>query len=190
MVTSFCSRQQHQRGRSLSYVNREGDFVIKSRDRSWPPWRTRTVNPALLSIPYSHHKKPIFFSQLPEMAEVNSQKTVVVGAGPVGALAALYAAQRGHDVEVYELRSGTSGFTVSLGDQLCAISSLLEFRVVERIISLLMSYSSPTGELTTTPKLVTPRIIARRCERDQRLQMPFLLFSPSSQDTKVAFCLF
>lgn len=34
------------------------------------------------------------------------QKTVIVGAGPVGALAALYAAQRGHDVEVYELRSG------------------------------------------------------------------------------------
>lgn len=31
-------------------------------------------------------------------------KTVVVGAGPVGALAALYAAVRGHDVEVYELR--------------------------------------------------------------------------------------
>jgi kynurenine 3-monooxygenase len=36
-----------------------------------------------------------------------SQKTIVIGAGPVGALAALYAAQRGHDVEVYELRSGT-----------------------------------------------------------------------------------
>lgn len=35
------------------------------------------------------------------------QKTVVVGAGPVGALAAIYAAQRGHDVEIYELRSGT-----------------------------------------------------------------------------------
>jgi len=35
------------------------------------------------------------------------QKTVVIGAGPVGALAALYAAQRGDDVEVYELRSGT-----------------------------------------------------------------------------------
>lgn len=34
------------------------------------------------------------------------QKTVVVGGGPVGALAALYAAQRGHDVELYELRSG------------------------------------------------------------------------------------
>ncbi|KAJ4992695.1 kynurenine 3-monooxygenase [Stagonosporopsis vannaccii] len=31
-------------------------------------------------------------------------KTVVVGAGPVGALAALYAAVRGHDVEIYELR--------------------------------------------------------------------------------------
>ena len=32
----------------------------------------------------------------------------MIGAGPVGALAALYATQRGHDVEVYELRSGTS----------------------------------------------------------------------------------
>lgn len=35
-------------------------------------------------------------------------KTVVVGAGPVGALAALYAAVRGHDVEIYELRPGLS----------------------------------------------------------------------------------
>lgn len=34
------------------------------------------------------------------------QKTIVIGAGPVGALAALYAAQRGHEVEIYELRSG------------------------------------------------------------------------------------
>jgi len=36
-----------------------------------------------------------------------SQKTVVVGAGPVGSLAALYAAVRGHNVEVYDLRPGT-----------------------------------------------------------------------------------
>ncbi len=34
------------------------------------------------------------------------QKVVVVGAGPVGALAALYAANRGDDVHVYELRGG------------------------------------------------------------------------------------
>ena len=46
------------------------------------------------------------------MAEASNQKTIVVGAGPVGALAALYAAQRGHDVEVYELRSGTPGFMI------------------------------------------------------------------------------
>ncbi|TVY84024.1 Kynurenine 3-monooxygenase [Lachnellula suecica] len=39
------------------------------------------------------------------MAESKTQKTIVIGAGPVGTLAALYAAQRGHDVEVYELRS-------------------------------------------------------------------------------------
>jgi kynurenine 3-monooxygenase len=34
-------------------------------------------------------------------------KCVIIGAGPVGALAALYAARRGWDVQVYELRGGT-----------------------------------------------------------------------------------
>ncbi len=51
------------------------------------------------------------------------QKTVVVGAGPVGALAALYAAQRDHDVEIYELRSGTSSST-ALCAWLLKISSI------------------------------------------------------------------
>lgn len=40
------------------------------------------------------------------MATEGRQKTVIVGAGPVGALAALYAAGRGDQVEVYELRGG------------------------------------------------------------------------------------
>lgn len=40
------------------------------------------------------------------------QKIVIVGAGPVGALAGLYAARRGHDVEVYELRSGKHAETL------------------------------------------------------------------------------
>lgn len=34
------------------------------------------------------------------------EKFIVVGAGPVGSLAALYAAVRGFDVDVYELRPG------------------------------------------------------------------------------------
>ena len=41
------------------------------------------------------------------MAASSRQKVVVVGAGPVGSLAALYAASRGDEVEVYELRGGT-----------------------------------------------------------------------------------
>lgn len=41
------------------------------------------------------------------MAPSTRQKVVVVGAGPVGSLAALYAASRGDEVEVYELRGGT-----------------------------------------------------------------------------------
>lgn len=33
-------------------------------------------------------------------------KVLIVGAGPVGSTAALYAAVRGYDVEIYELRPG------------------------------------------------------------------------------------
>lgn len=40
------------------------------------------------------------------MASGSPQRTLVIGAGPVGALAALYAANRGDEVEVYELRGG------------------------------------------------------------------------------------
>ena len=39
---------------------------------------------------------------------MKGQKVVVIGAGPVGALAALYAAMRGSEVEVYELRGGNA----------------------------------------------------------------------------------
>lgn len=47
------------------------------------------------------------------MAEkTTTQKVVIVGAGPVGALAGLYAARRGDDVHVYELRSGTYIFNI------------------------------------------------------------------------------
>lgn len=37
---------------------------------------------------------------------MENTKVVVVGAGPVGSLAALYASSRGAAVEIYELRSG------------------------------------------------------------------------------------
>jgi 2-polyprenyl-6-methoxyphenol hydroxylase-like FAD-dependent oxidoreductase len=53
-----------------------------------------------------------------------AQKTIVIGAGPVGALAALYAAQRGHEVEIYELRSGTLAFFLHLS---CASFNALEY---------------------------------------------------------------
>lgn len=46
------------------------------------------------------------------MTEKSKQKVVIVGAGPVGSLAALYAAARGDEVEVYELRGGTSSIVV------------------------------------------------------------------------------
>lgn len=46
------------------------------------------------------------------MSEKSKQKVVIVGAGPVGSLAALYAAARGDEVEVYELRGGSSSTLV------------------------------------------------------------------------------
>ena len=42
------------------------------------------------------------------MGDQKPTKCLVVGAGPTGALSALYAARRGWDVEVYELRGGKS----------------------------------------------------------------------------------
>lgn len=47
-----------------------------------------------------------------------TQKLVVVGAGPVGSLAALYAAVRGFEVEVYELRAGEVLPTNHLGSNI------------------------------------------------------------------------
>ena len=44
--------------------------------------------------------------QMAKNGELEMQKVIVVGAGPVGALAALYAGKRGDDVHVYELRDG------------------------------------------------------------------------------------
>lgn len=56
-------------------------------------------------------------SSMANMAEkTDRQKVVVVGAGPVGALAALYAAVRGDDVEIYELRGGVYNFLRFLGE--------------------------------------------------------------------------
>ncbi len=66
------------------------------------------------SMPCSSHHSLLTISLLTnnkfgqKMGDRKRQKTIVIGAGPVGALAALYAGQRGHDVEVYELRGGMS----------------------------------------------------------------------------------
>ena len=46
-------------------------------------------------------------------SQAEPQKVIVIGAGPVGALAALYAATRGDHVEIYELRGGMSRFSLN-----------------------------------------------------------------------------
>lgn len=63
------------------------------------------------------------------------RKVVVIGAGPVGALAALYAASRGYEVEVYELRSGKSSDCFLANDAL-TISPLRSERLEHDAIEL------------------------------------------------------
>ncbi|KAI1077715.1 FAD/NAD(P)-binding domain-containing protein [Whalleya microplaca] len=63
--------------------------------------RSYHVRLRLLNISIQHYSDAYRICLLSRMA---NQKYVVVGAGPVGSLAALYAAKRGHDVEIYELR--------------------------------------------------------------------------------------
>lgn len=66
-------------------------------------WVTN-CDPILLRLRY-----PILNEDCSSMADVKRpHKVVIVGAGPVGSLAALYAASRGDDVEMYELRGGMS----------------------------------------------------------------------------------
>lgn len=70
------------------------------------------------------------------MAAPAAQKVVIVGAGPVGSLAALYAASRGDDVELYELRGGKS-FSLPLSFPLsrrCESSACCEDHAVERYL--------------------------------------------------------
>lgn len=58
-------------------------------------------------------------------------KIVVVGAGPVGALAAIYAADRGFEVEVYELRNGNDIIYYLSPMNMCLfITSVLCFFVI------------------------------------------------------------
>jgi NADPH-dependent 2,4-dienoyl-CoA reductase/sulfur reductase-like enzyme len=87
-------------------------------DVTWTPADTRFLDD-------SRRYQPTFLFELPciceekvakscaqlllafvAMAQSTKQKVVIVGAGPVGSLAALYAAARGDEVEVYELRGG------------------------------------------------------------------------------------
>ena len=69
-----------------------------------------TIGRRLLKQNTRHRSFPLVYSPDSSIAmtdNTDKRKVVVIGAGPVGALAALYAAVRGDDVEVYELRGGT-----------------------------------------------------------------------------------
>ncbi len=81
-----------------------------SESQDLDPWleslcraRIQPPNCHILPNRFSH---PHIYISSSTFAMAKKQKVLVIGAGPVGSLAALYAANRGDDVEIYELRSG------------------------------------------------------------------------------------
>ncbi|KAI1342554.1 kynurenine 3-monooxygenase [Xylariaceae sp. FL0016] len=67
------------------------------------------------------------------MSSSQSQKVVVIGGGPVGALAALYAARRGYQTELYELRDDPNHGDPSLRPDFAVIPLALSQRGIEAI---------------------------------------------------------
>lgn len=74
------------------------------------------------------------------------QRTVICGAGPVGALAALYAAKRGDDVHVYEMRDGeystTRVFHVNVRLKMRNVPFFQDFRKKFVIVSISVTFSA------------------------------------------------
>ncbi|PVI02377.1 kynurenine 3-monooxygenase [Periconia macrospinosa] len=103
------------------------------------------------------------------------EKVVVVGAGPVGSLAALYAAVQGFDVDVYELRSdvrepgttqlySTKSINLALSER--GINSLRQTGLADLADAVLketfpmhgrMIHLEKNGEYTRTPQLYDAR---------------------------------
>ncbi|KAL8392345.1 hypothetical protein RB595_002512 [Gaeumannomyces hyphopodioides] len=101
----------------------------------------------------------------------SNQKVVVVGAGPVGSLAALYAAQRGHEVEIYELRDDlrdpsttplnfTRSINLALSERgINALRHAGQPRLLEHVLAAtipmrgrMIHGKRPSGELTEAPQ--------------------------------------
>ncbi|KAL9110545.1 MAG: hypothetical protein Q9227_004903 [Pyrenula ochraceoflavens] len=106
------------------------------------------------------------------MSKVSScQKVVVIGAGPVGSLAALYAASRGDEVDVYELRGDSVRDAVlHIGHLLFLQPSRLELTpyVLLRLnatLPILRDIYSDLRNETTTPLNFTKSINLALSER-------------------------
>lgn len=87
------------------------------------------------------------------------QKTVVIGAGPVGALAALYAAQRDHDVEIYELRNGKWYFLRSAsGDSELSLSHFL--CILKNSLSIMLLITELLPKAATSTDFYKPNVLS------------------------------
>lgn len=88
------------------------------------------------------------------------QKIVIVGAGPVGSLAALYAAQRNYEVELYELRPGQSQCMVSVAySPVCQLYSTQ----LHPLSFIGRGAGATTAQINTSQSTRNPRAIVSRC---------------------------
>ena len=147
----------------MSFLGTEGIIVVSDKKGAKTDRLSPTSNPAsvvvtLLSTKTSKnpryctqillstlkHRSILILTQSSAVAMVverTPQRVVVVGAGPVGALAAIYAATRGDIVEVYELRAGRPA------EMLC----LFSFRHNHNLILSSCSPSNSVRSLSLSP---------------------------------------
>jgi NADPH-dependent 2,4-dienoyl-CoA reductase/sulfur reductase-like enzyme len=85
-------------------------FLVPRQGRSAEKFSSHHTLPVACSrriaSPHARHHDIKLITSMEKEGKRKREKVIVVGAGPVGSLAALYAANRGNDVEVYELRGG------------------------------------------------------------------------------------
>lgn len=124
----------------------------------------------------------VLFSNPLQPRNMVTQRTVVVGAGPVGALAALYAAQRGDEVEVYELRGGTLPFPA------VAIGPLLDVSFMIRVPSIPLLYKAALFENAARHEFSAARVMFATSLQFNGETGPSFVFTHSSVILTMKMC--
>ncbi|EFE42759.1 hypothetical protein TRV_02479 [Trichophyton verrucosum HKI 0517] len=109
---------------------------------------------------------------------LHSQKVVVVGGGPVGALSALYAARRGYQVELYELRDDPNYGDPNARPDIAVIPLALSERGIRAIASA--GVPGLLEDILDNSRPVYKRMVHTWGSQGQHMQIP-MTYGPQGQ---------